>query len=330
MKKKLLSLLFTSLLFVGVSTVKASTDINDWTVTVEAQTGTAGASVYITIDGDFEEGYSYYAKFVNEGDEKPITKKDIVTNPENTSNVGEYNYIFADEKKIHVQSDWYLYKGYDYVYFLKCENAVLDGECEISEKPVKAPRPELPELDQRYDITYYQNDFSIKLYPFFPYLNINDNMEKTFILKVGLIEDKELLYSLYKKQSGSLEKLLKYAEEDDSKNYEVKESEQSNYVIDNLKIVDGEYYYIYTTIKDKNDEYRDLRGVAISMANEKFLSNDVKWTIYDSEEDSSATVEEEKVEKNPSTADTNIALILGALAVCGSLIVIGKKKISAK
>lgn len=331
MKKKLLSLLFTSLLFVGVSTVKASTDINDWTVTVEAETGNAGAGLKMTVDGEGEKGNNYYVVFVNEGDEKPVFNswKDVPKYEYDSEEFKQYVPIyFGDanqDKEFYTDREWYLLKGYDYLYFLKCDY-VGDKGCETSENPIKLVKPELPELDQRYHFFYFEDGNRFDVFPYYPYPK-KEKLKYQF--KFGLVNNKELLYSLYKEESGALKKLLEYAKEADDKVYEFSSNGLfDDNVIDKFDIVDGGYYYMYATLKDENGIYRDVSGITLAMGSQTHLVNDIEWSYGD--ENSNATVEEEKVEKNPSTADTNIALILGALAVCGSLIVIGKKKISAK
>lgn len=337
MKKKLLSLLFTSLLFVGVSTVKASTDINDWTINVETITGAAANSVHLSINGEFEKGNVYFVKFVNEGDEKPVANhwESVETSKidfEKFKNVSTINNI------ISVSENWYLLKGYDYAYFLKCGDGMNDG-CVSSEKPVKVIRPEMPELDKRFDFNYSADVQEFSAMPLIPYDYENTN----FVFKLGVINNKELLYSLSKKEDGSLEKLLEYAEEAKDKVYEYTGEKVQGNKIDKIDIINGGYYYMYAAVKDADGKYRNVKGVAVGIGKKNYISNDIEWNLDISGEevdntndnDSNATVEEEKpkeekVEKNPSTTDTNIALILGALAVCGSLIVIGKKKISAK
>lgn len=334
MKKKLFIGVFgIFLMFFGIIGVKAA-DINSFTIEVElSNKGTVASGIEINVIGEFEEDSLYYLKFVNEKDSKP---EDI---PENwresveTSNtdITKWKNLLVSpviaQAKVHNSDDWFLLNGYNYAYIMQCNSET----CSVTDKPLKIERPELPELGKRYQVYYSDSDgiqekTQLSFFPLFPYSGKNGS--HTIEIKIGVINDEELLYSIYKNEANASSKLLEYAKKKDGKKYEMSDDvlENKNISISDLNVINGSYYYLYTTYKNSEGLYRDLSDVSIAMGKHNWLVNDVKWN-FDEEKDQVTPEITEKQEENPKTADINNNLALLVLAGSLGLVVIGKKKL---
>lgn len=312
MKKKILILLLIiGLTFSFVQNVSASdeTDINSFTIDVEATTGTVLSELTIKVNGKFEENSNYYLKFVNEGDSKPTNI------PKKSSDVGvdrkditKWKSIVSSE--VSISEDWYLLNGYDYAYILKCNST----SCTLSDKPLKVNRPALPELSKRYQIYLFNGEAEFSVYPYFPYSGQNGSHEIN--VKIGRISDKNLLYKIYKNETGALKSLMDYAKDDSGTVYTCNDEKCSGVKIDNMDLVNGEYYYLYTNYKNDDELYRDLSDITIAQARAGVLSNDLEWNFDNDVTDTSNNT----VTKNPSTNSENVALITVLLFVILSVI----------
>lgn len=315
MKKKILTLLLViSLTFLFAQNVSASTDINSFTIDVEAETGNAGSGLTMKVNGDFEDSASYYAKFVNENDPKPtIPSKGSDTNPA-FDDIKSWKDIISSSSLLFISGDWYMLDGYDYVYILKCDSS----SCILSDKPIKVDRPELPELSKRYSIGLYEESIDdtprLDVFPLFPETGKNGSHE--IEIKIGIINDNNLLYKIYKNESGALESLVEYAKNNSGTTYSLNKQDNHILKLTNLNLSEGSYYYLYTNYKNDDGMYRDLSDITIAQVKNGRLSNDINYN--DSE--TVTNVSNNTVTKNPSTKSENIALIASLLLITISVI----------
>lgn len=284
LRNLILIMIFT---FIGIINISAE---EKYSIKLDIKTGTIESSLSMSLEGiDMEDAIDnkiyYFIKFANEGDEKPVLSKNPLFDNKVDFSATEYNiiniYYDSDTNKytneILVLEDWFLLKGYEKAYVIKCEDLFT---CETSNQ-IDIKKPELPELSQRYQIFLYTNvdneaeKNTISVLNSFPYYGTAGSHELN--VKIGLINDQDLLNKLNNKEQGSLEILKKYAKNADGKVFTKKDIAFYNININNFEIVDGKSYYIYTYYTNKDGIYRDLDDIAIAVGKNSTLINDVEW-----------------------------------------------------
>lgn len=319
MTKKLLSLFLTvslSLVFTGKVYAQQSTDINTYTIDVKAETGSAGSFLNIKVNGKFEGNALYYAKFVNDGDSKPTdipnsfhdkidSDRDDIKKWKTISQLGE----------ISIRDDWYLLSGYDNVYILKCNSS----SCSLTDKPLKLEKPGLPELSKRYALYYFSDKLSLSIFPYFPYSGIMGS--HGIELKIGIIDDKDLLYKIYKKENNVMQELMNYAKNHTGKTFSCEDEKCNDIKLDGFNVENEKFYYLYINYTNDEKIYRDLSDISFAQARNGVISNDIKWN-FEAKDDTQI--------ENPKTSDVKIALVTFGIIVTGLFIIIGYKKIKKK
>ncbi len=300
-------------------------DINDFSIEIT----TKGYELDLIVKGDNDENASYYLKFLNEGDPKPTDIPNSLLSGVETSkeDISKWKQI-TGSGTVAIANDWYILKGYDYVYMLKCDTK----SCVMSDTPVKLEKPALPAIGQRYKIYFFNKEKELSVFPTFPTSGITGTHKIT--TKIGKITDNDLLYKVYKKESDAMEKLIKYAINNNGISTTFSDADSYRMSLNGLSVSNGSYYYIYTTYENDNNLYRNLDDITVVMGEYNFLSNDLKWYFSDedgaiADPDKDGSTVEENVE-NPSTADLNIFAIIIALLACIALIFVSKKKLSKR
>ena len=295
MKKKLLLIVFSIFfMFVGIYNVSAEevTDINDFTIDVDAQTGNAGSGINIYVNGVLEENIMYYLKFINKNDSKPDLPSNDNDVNDSSDNINDWkailHYSDTNKNEVSIKDDWFLLNGYEYAYILKCDI----NTCQMSDEPIEVEKPKLPNLGERYHVFYFSEDESnpvpkISVFPYFPYFGSNGN--HMINIKIGVINDKNLLRSVYKKDADALEKLLEYAKTNDGKIISNKDVDFNDIVVNDFNVTNGLYYFVYTTYDNNNGLYRDLSDIALVQAKNGYLVTDVDWD-FDKEEPTSQII----------------------------------------
>jgi len=284
--------------------------VNRVGLNVAAETGNAGSSLRMKATNIVSpDDIYYYVKFVNENDvkpESPFDKIDII----------DYDYYDITKWKtvssngfVSMADDWYLLNGYDRYYVLACNVA----ECLMSDEAKLISRPELPKLGSRYHVfAFADKSHRLDVFPLFPYMGTNG--AHNIKVKIGIIDDHSLLYSLYRNEKDSLDKLTKYAFEHEGQTWSAIDKEFDDVALNGLEVQDGAYYYIYTTYENEDGMYRDLSDISVVMGQGNILVNDVDWTPLDMEE-------------NPSTGDIGLLTIAGVAILSGAVAVVVYKKI---
>ena len=248
-------------------------------------------SLNMTLNGmEEKENTRYYVKFVNENDEMPALEEskygcDISQFSSFSGN--NWHDVASHNNEIYVENDWYMLSGYNYAYVVRGYEGDAKKEyryyCEITKEPIKVNRPDLPKLGERYDIFFHNGDYgetknSMHVSPTFPYRGTTES--HMLNVKIGVINDNNVLSKLANNTSDSLTSLMEYAKNNDGKVYQLVDN---TYVLENtgLDIIPNAYYYIYTSYENENGLYRDLSDIAVVQANEYgyYLSTDVRWLL---------------------------------------------------
>ena len=281
------------------SDTKDEFGLSDFKIKVDSKIGDIGFNM-VAYGGNFKKETNYYVKFVNSKNEKITNLPQKATAVDyDSDDIMKWKSILEwnDEMTIEIASDWYMLKGYEYAYFMACN----EEKCVVSNEPIKVERPSLPELSKRYYIHYKNADSGTKdwglfIAPQFPY-DGTKNGSHIINVKIGKINDEKLIYSIYKGEGK--------ASISTSDNY------RDDIKVDKLKIENGAYYYIYTEYENSDNLYRDLSDIAIAYGKADFLSNDIKWDY----------------EKNPSTGDVNMYVLFGGMLLVIGLGVVSYKKL---
>ena len=331
-KKKILSILLCCFCIFGFSKVSASTDINNLTFDITATgLGTTGSKLEFKVNGDLDyNNYSYAIYLTSDKDSKPTLPSSRAKLTTNIVNPGEswvsaYRSISSDGK-VHVLDEWYILEGYNYAYVVQCD----DSSCIISSNAYELTKPELPKLTDRYSFSYYESDQLMGSNSYFPechFDNVNNVGDCKRTVKIGLIEDSDLLKSLSKGESGSLNNLLSYAKNQNGKEYDF--VDEFRKTVTDLDLITGRYYFVYTTYKDS--VYRNLEDVTVVYVEPsdlygKFVlslgSDDFIWDLPDDVNTNTNNTVEEVVE-NPKTGVVIGISIFGVIVI--ALLVFKKK-----
>lgn len=290
--KKVRSLILTLvLILISIGTVNAA----DYSINVEAETGNAGSGLEMSLEGIDEEtahknNYNYYVRFVNEGDSKPQltgTPHDSIEGVGNGINSYLSVNVYHDEKNnayhnsIAIDYDWYMLKGYTKAYIVECKTY---DTCSMLENPVSVEKPALPKLTQRYQNFLFTDQKKLSVFPFFPTIGKTGSHEIN--VKIGLIQDNELLNSIAKDKSGAYEELMEYAKQNDGTIFTAKEDDFTSDIgvdIGSFAVTNGAYYYMYTYYTNKDGMYRNLDDITVVMGDAGMLVNDVVWNNFDTE-----------------------------------------------
>ena len=271
--------------FIGIVNVNAE---EQYSIKVGFEDETDNSSIVMSIEGiDMEavmnDNVSYYVKFVNDGDPKPefaYGKLGESINDFNSIIVTEYNDSGVYENYISINDDWYMVNGYEKAYIVKCYE-ITAVACYISDEPVEVKKPTLPELSERYEIFMLSNEtntsgeskqkYILSAYPLFPYYGETGSHELN--IKIGLIQDKELLKKLSTNEEGSLEELIEYAKKSDGKVFTRKDNEFVRIDVNDFEVIDGAYYYKYVYYTNTDGIYRNLDDITISVGDKHMLVN---------------------------------------------------------
>ena len=316
-KRVVLCIILLVSLFIGSVKVNAL-DPNKYTISVFSSTGSVGGKLELSVEEDFGDN-SLYVMFMKDSSSKPTNvpsnkseinyDPDDITKWKNIYDAGETNII-------NIKYDWYMLDGYNYAYFLECDSST----CKLSDSAYEIKKPNLPELGQRYQITFFNNEKELNVFPYFPI--VGENGSHKIIVKIGKINDNNVVYQVYK--NNSLSSLLEYAKTAEGVTTSFSDKNQSNISFEELNIENGAYYYIYTTYENTDGTYRDLSDVAIAMGEYNGLTNDVKYNFDGKDVGTSVNV------KNPSTMDTNLVLVLILAVAFAAILAVSIKKVKRK
>lgn len=315
-----LSLFFMCGLFLFPFHVQAAEKYNIQAIITDE--GTISANLSLKLNGmqEYQEGntLSYFVKFVNQGDAKPIdgTYENLITNnntnDEDITKWQSVSYINSTQNgNIYINNDWYLLSGYDYAYVTECDYSSAVKSCTMIDTPIKVEKPALPAYGNRYDFFlfsgYYQtsgtyDDSSISIYPKFP----SDGKigAHQYIVKYGKVTDSTIINKFVKNEADANESLLNYAKNAKDQTYTYSDS-KNEYEISAFRPDFNAYYYFYITYENEDGIYRDLSDIYLG----KFNSGGVlvQYTDSQSMEMMSSEIE------NPNTSDVNIVMYIGLL-----------------
>ena len=320
--------LFTITMFILIIAIF---DVNaeNYSIDVDVKTGNAATDLIMKLNGDIKNNKNYYVLFVNEGDTKPILNSsdsiyDSTIAPD-SNDIKKSKSVGLNTSELNISDDWYLLKGYNYAYIIECDENSYN--CKVSDSPVKVEKPELPMLSSRYHIYLFKDDNTVSVFPYFPYIGKCGDHKLT--VKIGLIQDNNILKSLANNEANSMNKLLEYAKNNDGTSFSSLDDEFKNIDASSFKVTNGSYYYMYTTINDSNGLYRNLEDITVTMGENNMLVNDVDWSKY-KPEGSNNSIANEKV-KNPNTGlyiSTGILLLILIGGIITYIILRKKSKFS--
>ena len=302
---KKINKLFLSLMFIFICSlaciynVSAEETQENFRIEIEAETGNAGSGLWMSLEGfdkskAINEKHSYYVKFVKNANEKPVLSETLDELTADSDEIyGDYYSVdlaHNAEKNIYksliyIEDDWYMVDGYTTAYIVKCvqNSETYKKECEVLNTPVTVEKPELPRLTQRYKFYLNGKDNQLSVFPYFPHLGELGSHEIN--VKIGVINDNELLKKISRNEAGSYETLISYAKTNDGTIYKFNDKEYYHIDTSGFNVVNGAYYYIYAYYTNTDGLYRNLDDVTVAMGDHNWLVNDVVWNFEETEWD---------------------------------------------
>lgn len=340
---------------VGINFVSADSEYVTYTsaskykIDVVAETGSAGAGLYVYLNGsnsNLESGdnIEYYTYFVNSKSDK---LPDMIGDRgdcdiESSRQLNNFNSTLMlkdneNDAQVLITDDWYLASGYDYAYIVKKTYNRSDYKyyCEATEEPIQVDRPDLPTLENRYHVFVFgDEDQSLSVFPYFPHDGFDEGRygESKMITKIGLVNDDNILNKFRAGASDSYSSLLQYAKNNDGKTWTYYDYDKFDMPLDGFNVINGAYYYIYTTYTDSDSLYRNLDGVSLVMGENDMLVNDIVWDSnyedisYESLDGFGVSAENIT---NPKTGILSIYLASAAMIISLISLLIYKRKVTS-
>lgn len=267
--KKIKYILFISLFLVGTLNVLAE---EDDTTTKEYVTWVENTKYSI----EYTNTYGFKLNGIGDDERLYLTvtngEKPDVSEGDNGCDFGYdatiddsnmYNSFiyFGTRDYVPTTSDWEMREGYNTIWILNEEKDKGITYCEVI-GPITVEKPSLPSLGSRYSIYIGLENNKIDFFP--QYRHKYDDTDLAFTLKIGIINDNDLLKKLAKNTSLSLESLLEYAEKNEGTFIDVTKGTSSSFgAYYNGSITPGAYYYLYITLKN-SDGYRNVSDVYVA------------------------------------------------------------------
>ena len=288
---------------------KITVDISDSDIDMKLST--------VTGQLDFENN-QYFVFLSNDSKPTEFTSSEEVgcniSSDANPSDMTEFKFVSSNNSRVHVSAgDWYILVGYEKAYVVRRYKNETDDKyyCELATSPITLEKP-LPDLDKRYYFNMQNNEYYNYLSVFADFPHPTTNIPLT--LKIGIINDNQILSDLANNKEGALDALLSYAKQ--STNAKTYTLGTINTTIDNgfdLEVVDGKYYFLYVDFPDEST-YRNLDGIAVTMAEHGILVTDFNYGKDLTDTSNDIVMTEKKLPKNPSTGvESYIAIVLIAL-----------------
>ena len=282
----------------------------EWTDTKNVSITVNNNSILITNGLKEIPNHLYYAFITNSKQEPKIglDKNDYILNP---TYVGREKYI-AD----------ILEKSGD-IYYHICEGQMNYDTGKREHKFIlskKIERPKQHNLNSRISCHFFSDRTSIYLEE--PH---DSNNKRKVNLKIGKVTDNSILLAIKNEEGNSLSKLLSYAKNSKENIYtgKLEVTGEEGSIINNMNLVNDEYYYVYALMDSENGKYYEVEDVSLYQARidltngrkyfHNYLDDDFSWKI--SQEDKS-------INNNTSINNTDLTIANKKIPQTGENIII--------
>lgn len=245
------------------------TDFSKAKVEVTQKESNGFWTYYTKITGIEQNKNSEYRVFIKSGNEEPNVK---------TDEPAILSAVIKNEDVLTTS----LRKAYELNKDVYCYIIEKQGDKYGTPYKTKLPRLKQHNLGSRINGSF----FSDKTSTFFYEGSINN--VRNIKVKIGTIKDNNVLLSVKNGETNCLQKLLDYSKSANSIYTGTIPLGESKSITSNLKLTNGEYYYVYMTMEDENGKYYPVEDVSLYQAlvdntvgNNLFdyLSNEFKWNI---------------------------------------------------
>lgn len=298
----ILSIFFVFVMFVSIEDVKA---IGNITIKWEYDSILENSSK-IWLEGDLDDDKGYFVKFVKDNESAPNIPQnrfDIEYGMMQNNEFDLNKWFVANnagttkDYVINIYNNFYMYDGYNGAYVIECS----DTSCSMSSR-LNLVKPPLPDYGKRY--VFYFHDYKLSIDPQYQtgYLVFDIN------IKLGIIEDEQLVKKVLNDYDGSRLELFNYAKT--ASNGTIFKSKTFNEVpIDDFEIKECKLYYAYVLNDTSNGKYIEVPDVyAVLGQNDTsngslILSDNLNYYA------DNCGVKLNNNVNNPKTTDTNIIMI---------------------
>ncbi len=253
---------------------------NNYGFTVNIDEGYVVADLNVQLTGITDQNADYYIWFQDSG-EINIDQNNYGCDIDNYGEgIDRFHYVTSSTGSVSLDYDWFMLNGYDKAYVIKEYYDRENGGtyCEITKQPITMERPGLFAAGTNYDVALFTDEEyrGISTIPRFPHYGSTGS--HIIINKIGRITDNELLRKLSKNEAGAYDQLLTYAKNNPGSTFTSNERERAD--IGSFSVVDGAYYFVYTTYQNLDNKYRDLSDVAVVQGRYTYLVTDIDWSGY--------------------------------------------------
>lgn len=206
---------------------------------------------------------SVYYVYLTHTTNEPKVESDSYGLPNNSQGIADKNGYSSTQN--HINGKWMVESGDLYVWVL--EHNINNSDKEkfvLSAKKVN--RPELNDLDSRIRCSFFYDETYILI----PEYNQNDDdfPDRKINIKIGQVDDNNILQLIKDGKKEGLDKLLEYSKKDKGK-YETtisKKATISKYkalTSDMNFLNEGKYYYAYMYLDDESNKYIGVEDVSL-------------------------------------------------------------------
>ena len=313
------------------------TDTSDWEIELKNANNYTGYTLNIN-NFNIKQGHKY-TLYMNNSDEGFFDESGVVNDTPYT--LVDNNVFLSNEGKSSSIDKWLEKSGDIYIQVIESYIPNTGGRyiSKVILKKTKLERPTYKLGARTY--AYFFND-ATSTYVYVP----NKSTDRKMNIKIGKVSDVNILRSIKNQESDCMEKLLDYAKNSEHMFDGDVIIGRSESITGDLDLVQGEYYYVYTTLDDGDGEYFPIEDIGLYQAvvgdivgKNLFSSLDSQfvWNLPETAEQTDDTTVIPTVEEQQGKKDGTEAQNLGpqageglmavvAIAVAGTIIFISYKK----
>lgn len=197
----------------------------------------------------------------------------------------------------------------------------------------KVTKPSLGKVGTRMKAFFHAESTSVFVYV------PNKDTNRKVKLKIGKINDRNILLSIKNGEANCLEKLLDYAKQANSVYTGNVPIDKSTTITDKFNIVNEEYFYVYMQLDDENGKYGKVEEVSLyqGLVGEQigknlydYLSQEFKWNLDEEQTPTTPTPTPDNTTAKtpiPQTGEVfTIIAILAGVVIVGIGCYIGYRK----
>lgn len=215
-----------------------------------------------------------------------------------------------------IYNEWFMLKGYQNAYVVKrTSEGISNYKCEYTKNPIVIEKPALNAIGTKYSFFLFgkgretingpTEKASLSVFQHYPDIKVSEKLDiaqdaKRYV-KVGIVNDSDLIYKLTRNKPGALEELMEYAKDNDGIEWSISNGVEADPGInEDFSAEDGKYYFMYVYYKDS--AYREeLNDVMFTYAEDHSLFSYTDYITDDVENSAKPKEVKQEAVSNPKT-----------------------------